>query len=94
MTESPKLQSAGFCRRSLLRSLLLVVVASAMIAMNMTGGRAAAAERKATKDSVDYRDAAQGPSLCGNCKYFTQPSSCSIVEGDIAPGGWCSKYAR
>ena len=94
MNESSRLRSAGFCRRSLLRSFLLVVFGIATTGMNMSGGRLAAAEGKATKESVDYRDTAQGPSLCGNCKYFKKPSSCSIVEGDIAPTGWCSKYAR
>lgn len=93
MSETSKIRPAVFCRRSILRSLLFTVFGVVTFRLT-TENRAIAAETKATQQAVDYRDKAEGASHCDNCKYFKPPSSCYIVEGSIAPTGWCSKYAR
>ncbi len=94
MRNTPKRRPTGLCRRSFLRNFIFGAFGLSALAMTARRNAAAAAERKATQDSVDYRAAAQGASVCSNCKYFQSPSSCLIVEGAIAPGGWCNKYAR
>jgi hypothetical protein len=62
--------------------------------LRMSGNPAAAAEAKATQKAVEYRDQATGSAQCDNCKYFKPPSSCYVVEGTIAPTGWCDMYAK
>jgi len=27
---------------------------------------------------------------CKKCKFWKEPDSCQVVEGKIAPGGWCA----
>ena len=92
MSETPK--SAEFCRRSVLQSLVLTVFGAVMLRLTMSGDRVAAAETKATQKAVEYHDPATGSARCGNCKYFKPPSSCYVVEGDIAPTAWCNMYAK
>jgi hypothetical protein len=60
----------------------------------MGENRVDAAETKATQSAVEYHNPATGSAHCDNCKYFKPPSSCYVVEGDIAPTGWCDKYAK
>ncbi len=94
MDKTSQIRAAAFCRRSFLHGLVLVASGLATLGVMTPANRLAAAECKATQQSVDYREAAKGASVCSNCKYFQAPSSCYIVEGTIAPGGWCNKYAR
>jgi len=65
-----------------------------------TEGRVAALEdfeimAKRTKASVNYTDrASMQNSRCDACKHFIKPSGCKLVEGRIAPGGWCKLFER
>jgi len=51
-------------------------------------------EPKLSKTRVHYqwKPSAQG-SHCSICANFTAPSSCHIVEGVIAPNGYCLVFA-
>ncbi|PKU25705.1 high potential iron sulfur protein [Telmatospirillum siberiense] len=86
-------RGAAVCRRSFLRGVILAVCGGIAGAAIESRG-AVAADRKLTQAQVIYRDKAQGESLCSNCKYFQAPASCAIIEGVIAPSGWCNKYAK
>ena len=89
-----KTSEPELCRRSILRGLVLAAFGTVTIAMTNGGNRAAAAEGKATQKAVEYHEKAEGSANCSNCKYFKPPTACNIVEGDIAPTGWCNKYDK
>jgi len=65
-----------------------------------TGGKVSKLEdfeimAKRTKASVNYTDrASMQNSRCDACRHFIKPSGCKLVEGRIAPGGWCKLFER
>ena len=59
-------------------------------------GLAASPTRAATKaapKSVSYRPTPNGSQRCDNCMNFEAPGSCKLVDGPIAPSGWCTLYS-
>jgi hypothetical protein len=94
MSKTAKIPPAKYNRRSILRSLVFAALGTVVLRTTVSGRRVAAAEAKATQQAVEYHDPATGSARCSNCKYFKPPSTCYVVEGDIAPTGWCNKYAK
>jgi hypothetical protein len=89
MSESFKTQPLP--RRSIVRGFLLTAFGAGLLRMTLSGQ--AAAESKASQKAVEYHDPATGSARCDNCKYFKPPASCHVVDGTIAPTGWCNKYS-
>jgi hypothetical protein len=56
--------------------------------------RAVAAPAKVSQKAVAYQDTPKGAQRCDNRTQFEAPSSCKVVEGDIAPTGWCKVYVK
>lgn len=52
------------------------------------------ARSKAAQKMVGYQSKPMGTAQCSNCKNFEAPSSCKIVDGVIAPSGWCRLFAE
>jgi hypothetical protein len=52
------------------------------------------AATKAAQQMAGYQSKPMGAAQCSNCKNFEAPSSCKIVEGIIAPDGWCRLYVQ
>ena len=68
-----------------------------------------AAEAKASKAAVHYRDYPNGMRMCHVCKFYIaaggrrsgmmgrggmmEAGACQVVEGRISPMGWCDLYA-
>jgi hypothetical protein len=48
----------------------------------------------AGKASVQYTDHGTHKEHCSKCEHYVDNCTCSVVKGDIVPGGWCSKYKR
>jgi len=48
---------------------------------------------KVSKASVGYHEDAHAD-RCAVCKYFTAPTTCAIMAGDVAPDGWCERFKR
>jgi hypothetical protein len=94
MNDAPKVQSLELSRRSLLRNLVIAAGAAAVIGASTSRNRVAAAETKQTQKAVEYQGTPKGAQQCNNCSHFAPPSSCMVVEGSIAPTGWCTKYAK
>jgi hypothetical protein len=44
--------------------------------------------------AVSYQATPKGEARCDNCKQFTAPSSCKIVDGSVEPSGWCTVYVK
>ena len=48
---------------------------------------------KFAQQIAGYQSMPKGAAQCGNCIHFEAPSSCKVVEGVIAPTGWCRLFA-
>ena len=86
-TTPPALSS----RRALLQTFAVAASGAAMLSATT---QHAAADGKMAPSSVGYRDKPNGVAQCDNCKQFVAPGSCKVVEGTIAPTGWCQIYAK
>jgi hypothetical protein len=49
---------------------------------------------KFAQSIAGYQSKPMGSAQCSTCKSFEAPSSCKVVEGIIAPSGWCRLYAQ
>jgi hypothetical protein len=72
-----------------------------LFAAGMVGGAAAAAalnpspvlaSNKMSQKAMGYRPSPNGNQRCDNCGNFQAPGSCKLVDGAIAPTGWCVLY--
>jgi len=78
-------------RRELLSSGLVAVPAVAVvIALRPTES---GAQQKMAQKLVQYQTTPKNKQQCSTCLHFVAPDSCKLVEGKIAPAGWCSLYA-
>lgn len=59
----------------------------------------APASAKGSKDQFKYQPTPNGSKQCSNCTFFiagksaTDNGTCKIVDGDIAPKGYCIAYS-
>jgi len=71
-----------------------------LFAAGVAGGAAAVAlsaspalaSNKMSQKAMSYRPSPNGNQRCDNCGNFQAPSSCKLVDGVIAPTGWCVLY--
>lgn len=78
-------------RRDVLRAAVLLAGTSLAAAM---GDAAHAQPKKASKDAMKYQDKPNGDKQCSNCLHFQPPAGCAIVEGTVAPQGYCIAWAK
>ncbi len=55
---------------------------------------AASAQQKVPKAQVQYQDKPKNGAQCDGCLQFVAPSSCKLVDGTIAPTGWCLLFVK
>lgn len=78
-------------RRIVLRAGLAAIAAPVAAA---TLAQQAAAQQKLAKNLIQYVDVTPNPAQrCDNCTHWQPPNACAIVEGVIAPAGWCAAWA-
>lgn len=75
------------------RRQLMRTVACAM------GGIAAAvattpAQAKMSQKVAEYQATAKDGENCANCALYRAPSSCTLIDGAVAPTGWCRFYSK
>jgi hypothetical protein len=87
MTDKFQPETAKVPRRTLLRIGLFGVGASALVA-----AFPAAASTKLSQKAAHYQATPKGSARCDNCNQFQAPGACKVVDGDIAPAGWCTLY--
>jgi hypothetical protein len=63
-------------------------------AMGLAGGAEAQVAKKTQQKSVMYQATPKDGKQCSGCQHFQAPSSCRIVEGDIAANGYCILFAK
>ena len=89
MTDSIDNKPTNAMRRLFLGRAALVVAGGAAVALAASSPAAA----KAKQTAVKYQTTPKGKSACANCAQFIAPKACKVVDGDIAPTGWCLMYA-
>lgn len=52
------------------------------------------AHAKQSKKVANYQESPKNGEKCSECTYFEKPDSCKVVEGTIAPEGWCKLYHK
>ena len=77
---------SGVSRRS-----LLLAAAGAAPLIALTGGEAQA---KLAMTAVKYQPDPKDGKQCDGCNFFVAPNSCKMVDGDIAPTGWCTLWVK
>ena len=79
-------------RRAVLQAGLQAGLATAAGAAALS--RRAQAQPKIEQKLVQYIPQSKKPTQhCSNCVNFVAPHSCKIVEGEIAPNGWCVSWS-
>lgn len=64
---------------------------SALLGAGLVASPAAASNKMSPK-AMQYRPAPNGNQRCDNCANWQPPGSCKLVDGPIAPSGWCILY--
>jgi High potential iron-sulfur protein len=52
------------------------------------------AAAKMAQKAVAYQDTPKDDQRCDNCSLFQSPNSCTLVDGDISPSGWCKFWVK
>lgn len=81
--------NAALSRRGLFRSAAALVAGAAALAVSGTQVIAKMAQKAA-----GYQATPKGDQSCATCALFKTPSSCTLVDGDIAATGWCRFFAE
>ena len=87
-------------RRTWLKGMAVFSAAAGMSLMLAS----TAAQAKASKAAVHYREYPKGMQMCHMCKFYIGmgggsmmgmmgAGTCQVVQGRISPMGWCDLYA-
>jgi hypothetical protein len=80
---------ATLSRRMLLRNAVAMI--GAVAALAITGTQAIA---KMAQKAAGYQITPKADQSCATCALFKAPSSCTLVDGEIAAAGWCRFFAK
>jgi hypothetical protein len=81
-----ELKKTAVDRRTTLISLIGSVVAFAT--------RRAKAEAKVAQGAVHYQTSPRDGQECSRCAQYVAPHVCRLVDGYIAPTGWCGLWVQ
>lgn len=88
-------------RRTLIRRGITIAAVGAVAATGLLKtGPARAQAGKASQSTAMYQAKPHGADQCDNCIHFIpgktpkDAGTCKVVEGAVAPQGWCVMYAR
>ena len=84
-----KIDNASISRRGLFRGAALMISATAALLATSLPVIAKMAQKAA-----GYQEKPSGDQNCANCTLFKAPDTCTLVDGQIAPSGWCRFYAK
>ena len=73
------------------RRTVLLAAAGAAPLLALTGGQAQA---KIAQTAVHYQTTPKDDHQCDGCNFFMAPNGCKMVDGDIAPTGWCALWVK
>ena len=90
-TDRKESATSGVSRRSVLRGATLGAGVLTFASVTLSAERA---EAKMTQQGSGYVAAPKDGQRCDGCSFFQAPTSCRIVDGTIAPEGWCRFFAK
>ena len=70
-----------------------VMVAAATAVGGCTLTRHVGLTEEVTKAEANYQDEPNEAERCLGCRYFSEPTECSQVEGPVCSDGWCKYWA-
>jgi hypothetical protein len=89
MVRTSQIQWRALSRRTVvIRSLACAAGAAASLAPVKE------ASAKMAQKAVDYQDTPKNDQECSNCSLFQEPNSCTLVDGEISPKGWCKFWVK
>lgn len=94
MKNTSKGRFAQLSRRVILRTAALAGASTAILGPIIGREGTATAQTKVPKTVVGYQDTPHDGQRCDNCLQFEPPSACKVVEGNVAPAGWCKVYVK
>ena len=77
-------------QKSVSRRTVLIAAACAAPALALT---TRAAQAKMAQAAVHYQDTPKDGHQCDGCAFFIAPDGCKMVDGKIAPAGWCALWS-
>jgi hypothetical protein len=76
------------------RRLVLTGTALALGAVaSVAAVTCASAQQKVSQADAKYQAAPKDGQQCDGCAQFQAPNACKLVDGNIAPTGWCQLFA-
>jgi len=72
------------------RTVLIGAAGAAPTLALMTRGAQAKMAQTAAKYQAEPKDGKQ----CDGCNFFVVPNACKMVDGEIAPTGWCVLWVK
>jgi hypothetical protein len=88
---STTVHSLDLSRRGFLRHAALAAGVGAVL--GAAAAAPAAAAVKFSQKMAQYRPTPRGAQTCANCVQFQPADACKVVEGAVAPNGWCALYS-
>jgi hypothetical protein len=92
MTLDSDLHGLDISRRKLLRTATFAAAAGVFVIA--AAGSSAVAGSKFSQKTAKYQATPKGADRCANCSLYESAGTCKVVEGQVAPNGWCNLYAR
>ena len=88
-------ENSSFSSRVTRRDFLFAaaVGGGALVGASLVSTPAQAAG-KIPQKAVAYQSSPKGDQRCDSCALWQGPSSCKLVDGSIAPSGWCTLYKK
>ena len=82
------MQQGMHSRRALIRKAACAIggIAAAMAA--------SPAQAKMSQKVAEYQATPKDGQSCANCALYRAPASCTLIDGNVAPTGWCRFYAK
>ena len=77
--------------KCLTRRTVLLAAAAAAPALALMSSTA---EAKMAPTAVKYQETPKDGKQCDGCNFFVTPDACKMVDGKIAPTGWCSLWVK
>ncbi len=76
--------------KSVNRRTVLIAAACAAPALALT---TRGAQAKMAQAAVRYQPDPKDGHQCDGCAFFIAPNGCKMVDGTIAPAGWCALWS-
>ncbi len=89
MGRPSRIRLSTFSRRSIVLRIFACTAGAAALATSVKEAAAKMAQKIA-----EYQETPKGDQECSNCSLFQPPNSCTLVDGNISPTGWCKFWVK